>query len=274
MARLTGWRRIAGAIWGPPSDPQIYGTLDVDATALLATMERMRAAGHHVTPTHFVGRALAHALVEVPDLNVQIRGGRVIPRASVDIFFITAVAGGHDLSGVKVVDTPSKPAIAIAAELAARAKALKSGEDKEFSLSKRTMDALPYGLLKLAVRGAAMLANRGVDLRALALRAHPFGSAMVTSVGMFGLPQGFAPIAWMYDVPVLILVGELSDGAAVVDGQIVVRPILPISATLDHRYVNGWDISRAMKAVPGFLQESVRVPTRNVGRGLLGFGQK
>src|SRR5688572_21650934 len=108
MARLTGWRRIAGAIWGDPSDPQIYGALDIDATRLLAATARLQELGHKVTPTHFVGRALAQALVEVPDLNAQIRGGSIIPRPTVDIFFITAVKGGQDLSGVKVVDTPAK----------------------------------------------------------------------------------------------------------------------------------------------------------------------
>lgn len=254
MARLTGWRRIAGAIWGAPSDPQIYGALDVDATALLAAMETLRAAGHKVTPTHFVGRALAHALVEVPDLNAQIFGGRIVPRASVDIFFITAVKGGQDLSGVKVVDTPSKSVVAVAAELATRSGALRRGEDKEFSLTKRTMDALPHPILKVMVRAAAWLTHRGVDLKAMALRAHPFGSAMVTSVGMFGLPQGYAPLAWMYGVPILVLVGELGERAVVVDHEVVVRPILPITATLDHRYVDGWHISRAMKAFRGYLE--------------------
>jgi len=255
MARLTGWRRIAGAIWGAPSDPQIYGSLDIDATALLAATQVLHDRGHKVTPTHFVGRALAHALVEVPDLNAQIRGGRIISRPTVDIFFITAVKGGQDLSGVKVVDTPSKSIVAVAAELAARSGALKRGEDKDFSLTKRTMDALPHPILKIVVRAAAALSNRGVDLRALALRAHPFGSAMVTSIGMFGLPQGFAPLAWMYDVPILVLVGELGERAVVVDHEIVVRPILPITATLDHRYVDGWHISKAMQAFRGYLED-------------------
>jgi pyruvate dehydrogenase E2 component (dihydrolipoamide acetyltransferase) len=254
MARLTGWRRIAGAIWGDPRDPQIYGALDIDASALLGAMEKLRAAGHHVTPTHFVGRALAQALVEVPDLNAQIRGGRILPRKSVDIFFITSVKGGNDLSGVKCVDVPSKSVVAIAAELAARSGALRRGEDKEFSLTKRTMDALPHPILKLMLRAAAMLSHRGVNLKAMALKAYPFGSGMVTSVGMFGLPQGFAPLAWMYGVPILVLVGELGERAVVVDHEIVVRPILPITATLDHRYVDGWHISRAMKAFRGYLQ--------------------
>src|SRR5690349_19402281 len=105
-----GWRRIAAAVWRAPSDPQIYGTLEVDASALVAFVERSRAAGQAVTLTHLVGRGLAHAFEKVPDLNVRLVGGRMVPRPSVDVFFITAVGGGHDLSGVKVVRANEKSA--------------------------------------------------------------------------------------------------------------------------------------------------------------------
>src|SRR5579871_4319900 len=119
-SRLSGWRKIATAMWSEADDPQIYGALEVDATAILAFVERARAAGHRLTPTHLVGRALAHALHEVPDLNVRLVGGAAIPRESVDIFFITMVGGGRDLSGVKVVGADVKTAYAVAAELGGR----------------------------------------------------------------------------------------------------------------------------------------------------------
>jgi pyruvate dehydrogenase E2 component (dihydrolipoamide acetyltransferase) len=256
MARLTGWRRIASAIWRPPQDPQIYGELELDATELLSFIDEMRAMGHHVTPTHLVGRALARALAEVPDLNVQIRGGRARPRGSIDIFFITAVHGGHDLSGVKVVDVADKSVATVAAELDGRSRALKRGDDAEFSRTKRLMDALPHPLLRLAIRTTALATQTlGLDLPALSLHAHPFGSAMVTSVGMLGLPHGFAPIAWMYDVPLLVLVGEIGPRPVVVDGRVVVRPVLPLTATIDHRYVDGSHISRAMAAFRRYLEQ-------------------
>jgi pyruvate/2-oxoglutarate dehydrogenase complex dihydrolipoamide acyltransferase (E2) component len=127
--RVTGWRRVASALWSAPSDPQIFGALDVDATAIRAFIADARGAGHRVTPTHLVGRAVARAFATVPELNAQIRRGRLIPRDSIDIFFITAVESGHDLSGVKVADVERL--------------ALKVGDDPEFARTKRLMDALP-----------------------------------------------------------------------------------------------------------------------------------
>ncbi|HRC54428.1 MAG TPA: 2-oxo acid dehydrogenase subunit E2 [Kofleriaceae bacterium] len=254
MAKLTGWRRVASAMWGPPSDAQIYGALDVDAGPTLAFLARARAAGHHVTVTHLVGKAVAHALAEVPDLNVRIRGSRAVTRSSIDIFFITAVQGGHDLSGVKVPHVSERPVVEVAAELARRAARLKAGEDREFSRSKKVMDHLPQPLLRAALRATAYLTNAlQLELPMLGLHPSPFGSAMVTSVGMFGLPQGFAPLAWMYDVPLLVLVGEVSERAEVVDHQVVPRQVLPLTATIDHRYVDGWHVSRLVRAFRDYL---------------------
>lgn len=230
--------------------------MEFDATKMLAFVAKMRAAGHHVTPTHVVGRGVAHAMKVVPDLNVQIRGGRARPRPTIDIFFITAVHGGHDLSGVKVEDVPSKDAAAVAVELGMRSHALKRGEDAEFTSTKRLMDSLPHPLLKVAVRSTALLTQTlGFDVPSLGLHAHPFGSAMVTSIGMFGLPEGFVPIAWMYDVPLLVCVGEIVERPVAIDGAVVVRPVLPLTATIDHRYVDGFHISRALAAFRAYLDD-------------------
>lgn len=59
--KLRGWRKIAASSWGRPTDPQIYGDLEVDAGGALAFIDAARGAGHHLTMTHLAGRALAHA---------------------------------------------------------------------------------------------------------------------------------------------------------------------------------------------------------------------
>lgn len=241
-------------MWRSPDDPQIFGQLDIDARPALHFIAAARAAGHHVTATHLVGRALANALVVVPDLNVRLRRGRVRPKPSVDIFFVTAVAKGRDLSGVKIVNVPDRSAIEVAAELTDRARGMKSGKDRDFAKTKSLMDRTPPWVLRPILKATTFIADDlGLDLPFLALRANPFGSAMVTSVGMFGLPGGFAPLAWLYDVPVLLLVGEIVERAVVVDGRVEASPMLPISATIDHRYVDGWHISRAMAAFRDYM---------------------
>lgn len=246
-------------MWSAPDDPQIFGSMDIDAEPMLAFIENARRAGYRPTPTHLVGRALAHAFTEVPDLNVRIRRGRARARDTVDVFFITAVEGGHDLSGVKIVGADRKTALEIADELRRRALAMKQGQDKDFAKTKGLTNRIPPMLLRPLLRATAFLTQElRLDVPSLALQHEPFGSAMVSSVGMFGLPHGFAPLAWMYDVPVLLLVGEITDRAVVVGGRVVARKVLPIMATIDHRYVDGWHISKALKALREYLDAPQR----------------
>jgi pyruvate dehydrogenase E2 component (dihydrolipoamide acetyltransferase) len=243
-------------MWQAPNDPQIYGAFEVDARNARRFIAEAEAQGQHITATHLVGRAVSHALRVVPDLNVRIVGTRAIPRPSIDIFFITAVAAGNDLSGVKVSEVDRKSAAQVAHELSERAQRLKTGGDAEFMRSKRLLDRLPRAALRAALRASALLTERlQLELPALALHKSPFGSAMITSVGMFGLPQGFAPLAWMYDVPVLVLVSEIVERPVVVDHQVVARPVIPLTATIDHRYVDGFHISRAMGALRAYLED-------------------
>lgn len=251
---LNGWRRIASAMWSAPNDPLIHGQIDVDAAPMSAFLDRARARGHALSPTHVVGRAVACALDRVPDLNVRIAHGRAYPRPTVDVFFVTAVGDVGDLSGVKIARASKKSVYEIAAELDRRAKQLEEGEDPGFARSKRLMDALPEPLLGAALRLSMWLAaTHAVSVPVLGIEACPFGGAMVTSVGVFGLPAGFSPIARMCGVPLLVTVGELADTPACVDGRVVVRRTLPIGATIDHRFVDGRHVGRAMDALREYL---------------------
>jgi pyruvate dehydrogenase E2 component (dihydrolipoamide acetyltransferase) len=246
-------------MWSEADDPQIYGALEVDATNVLAFVERARAAGHRVTATHLVGRALAHAFDEVPELNVRLVAGEAIPRESVDIFFITMVDGGRDLSGVKVERSDTKTAYDIAAELAGRAQKLKTGKDPAFAATKKLMDSLPMPLLRRALKlGALVTGERARSIPAMKLEASPFGSAIVSSLGSIGLPLAFVPLAWMYKVPIIVVAGEIADKPVAIAGKVEVRPILPITASIDHRYADGWQIGQMVKPFRAYLEDPAK----------------
>ena len=269
-ARTSGWRRVAAAIWGDPEDPQIYGMVEVEGAPILEFIEGARRAGHHVTVTHLVGRAIALALRQVPELNVRIRGGREYPRKTVDVFFITAVAGGHDLSGVKVAGADQKPAVEIASELSAGAGRLRSGKDPGFARAKQLTDRLPPSILRPVLRfGAWRSGQLAKAVPIMKVQPEPFGSAMVSSVGMFGMPSGFAPLSWMYHVPLAIVVGSVQDKPVAVRGRVEIHPMLPLTATIDHRYADGWHLSHFFQAFRGYLEnpsafEPAQAPPRPV----------
>ena len=253
--RTTGWRKLAPAIWSRPVDPQIYGDIELDAGPLLAFIdEARRTSGSHVTVTHVVGRAIAHALAKHPELNSYLSRGRFVQRESVDIFFVVAVEEGRDLSGVKVRHADRKSVAEIAEEVTQQAARVRGGEDASFARAKKLVDATPAPLLRAGLRLADWATgDLGLDLGRLGLPREPFGSAMVTSVGMFGVQRAYGPLSPYYRLPFLALVSEIAEKPVVVDGAVIARPLLTISATMDHRYLDGAHAARLARSVRAYL---------------------
>ncbi|HET6818576.1 MAG TPA: 2-oxo acid dehydrogenase subunit E2 [Mycobacteriales bacterium] len=256
--RVTGWRKLAAAMWGPPNDPQFYGEMEVDAADLLRYLDEVRrATGAHVTVTHLVGRAVAHGLTAVPRLQVRLGHGREHDRTSLDVFFIVA-APDEELSGVKVGSVDKLAVWDVAAEVERRCSAIRTGTDEEFGRTKTMLERVPGWLLGPAIRLSAFVTtDLDIDLPKLGLPREPFGSAMVTSVGMWGISRAFSPLARHYRVPVLVLVGAVQEKAVVVAGRVVARPMLTLTATFDHRYADGSQAAQFAAAVREYLVNPV-----------------
>jgi pyruvate/2-oxoglutarate dehydrogenase complex dihydrolipoamide acyltransferase (E2) component len=255
--RVHGWRKLAGAAWGAPADPQFFGDMEVDAAALLDFVDHARAAtGVHVTITHLIGRAVAHGLAEVPELRVRLARGREYDRGSVDVFFIVTSGGGQELTGVKVTGADRKPAVDIAQEVSDRCAVIDAGRDPDLGRGKAMLAALPPRLLRVALHAAAWLtSDLNLDLSRFGMPRQAFGGAMITSVGMWGISHAYSPLAHYYRVPVLVLVGAVRSAPVVVQGRIVARPMLTLTATFDHRYVDGFHAAQFAAAVHDYCAD-------------------
>ena len=142
-----------------------------------------------------MAKAVGRVLAEQPDANAILRYHRIYLRQHVDVFFQVAFEGGEDLSGVKVSQADQKSVADIARELAEKAERIRARRDPQFEQSKSTVEKLPAFLLRPTLRFFSWLSNdRGVSVASLKLPADQFGSAMVTSVGMFGIDVGYAPV--------------------------------------------------------------------------------
>lgn len=244
MPRARGWRKIATAVWGWPKDPQVYGRLEVDAVPILEAAQVIRErSGARVTATHLITRAIALGLAENPSINTRLARGRFHPRETVDVFVIVASGGGGDLSGVKVRRADQLSAAEIARDMEGRLEAARSGKG-ELDRAKKLMEILPPRLLGWALRMSAFAtSNLHLNMPRLGMPRDAFGSAMVTNVGVFGITEGWAPLSPIYRVPMIILVGEIEKRPWVVGDRVEPRPVLPLMATIDHRWVDGYGLS-------------------------------
>ena len=238
----SAFRKMAAAMWRSPSDPSIYGSMDVDATAALAFLhEHATRTGVKLTVTHLVARAVALALRDQPELNAKVRfWGRLEQRASVDVFVTVATEGNRDLSGVRIDRADEKSLVELARVLGERVGKIRTGTDAGYAKSRGRLKQLPWWIARSATWLSDVLVNElHVDLPAQGMPSDPFGSAIVTSVGMFGIDAAYAPFVPLARCPMLILVPEVRPRPWAVGDRVVVRPVLRLCATFDHRIIDG-----------------------------------
>jgi len=242
MAKMSARRKLAIATWGDPQEGNIYGKLTLDATEATAYLEHLRrTTGEKVTVTHLIGKCVGEALKRAPTLNGYLRLGGFIPHATVDIAYLVALEEGANLAKAKVCEVDKKSVSDIARELRLLAEKLHKGKDDQFEKSQGLVKSLPTWLLRPLLWFTGLLTSSfGVSMPALGLEAFPFGACIITSVGMFGLDEGYAPPTPFARVPVYVLIGALRDAPAVVDGALVVRKQLTLTATIDHRFIDGF----------------------------------
>lgn len=257
MAKMSIRRKLAIASWGEPSEGNIYGKLTVDMTQSLRYLDELRAASHEkVTVTHLVGKAIAEALRRAPTLNGRIMLGRYIPFDTVDIAFLVALEGGNDLAKAKICDVDKKSIVELAHELGERTSRLRGGGDNDFEKSKGVIKALPTWMLRPVVSLSGFLASSvGLTMKPFGIQPFPFGSCIITNVGMFGVDEAFVPPTPFARVPLYVLIGAVREHAVVHDGQIVAQKQLTITATIDHRFIDGAQLAVLAKTVRSILED-------------------
>lgn len=261
---VSTFRRLAAAAWDAPRDATIYGSVEIDATPLLAYLDDLRSRGVRATVTHAVGRALAVVLAEHPELNVLIRLGRFYPREDVDILFQVALhddasdPAAQDLSAVVLRGVDRKSVAQIADEFAARTTAVRADLDPEMADLRRRMVRIPPLWLRPLQRVLDFV-QYTLNLRVPGLPRDSFGSAMLTNVGMYGITHAYAPLFPPSHCPLVVLVGAITRRPWVVsDAQgerLEIRPVLPIHATLDHRVIDGVQAARVAARLRALLGE-------------------
>lgn len=251
--------RIAAATWRGPAAGSLYGRVEMDAGAAIDYLRDLSGAtGTRVTITHLVGKAVATALVAAPDLNARVVMGRLRPLPTVDVAFVVSTRGGGDLSSVRVRSADETSVAEIATLLSARAAPVREGDDADFGRSSGLMARIPYPLTRPALWTAGFVqSGLGKAVPALGLKADGFGGAMVSSVASFGVEQGFGALIPFTRVGALVLVGAVTDRPVARGGEVVVRPMVDLGITLDHRLVDGAQLGPAIAALRHVVEHPV-----------------
>ncbi|MFQ5981921.1 MAG: 2-oxo acid dehydrogenase subunit E2 [Woeseiaceae bacterium] len=247
----TPWRVTAAAIYAAPSDSRVYGSLDIDVTDAKRFMDEQRRAGVKITMVHLTTAVIARAIAfDVPELNCFIRRGSVVGRKQLDVMVPVMLDAHAGVSSVLVTDAHARPVSDLARDIRELAKKSRGGTESQASRNKYLLNRIPWPFRRPVFKLLKWLtADLGVELRALGLSSDSFGSVIVSDIGSFGLTMGMAALFPAAKVPAVIIMGKMEEKTVVRDGEIVIRTILPLTGTFDHRIVDGMQIGKLGRAI-------------------------
>ncbi|MCA9543754.1 MAG: 2-oxo acid dehydrogenase subunit E2 [Myxococcales bacterium] len=251
------YRRGMHYIMPTRAESVVYFDQDVDAEALLAYLAEARPAfGANVS--HALVGAFATALAENPRMNRFVVGRRVYQRNDLLLTFSMKRDLGDSRSKLATLKHRVAPGMtfpALVASINARVGENRTDavtdEDKELNLFAR----LPRPLMRFAV-GLVRTLDYYNLLPAFFIRGEALYTSMfLANLGSLGMGAGYHHLFEFGTCPAFVMAGEVVEKAVVRDGQVVVRPILPLRFTYDERIDDGMTARGGIRTAVKVLED-------------------
>ena len=195
--------------------PLFTQQMDIDFSAAIALRNKWKAGGGaraSVSYNDMALKALAQALVDIPEANAVVEGDEKVLLADVNLGLAVASDQGLAVPVIKNADQLSMADISQATR--AMAEKVRQGT--------LTMDDMGQG------------------------------SATVSNLGLFGVKAGTSiPDRGQF---MLLFLGAIEERTVVRDGMMVIVPMATISATYDHRILDGMTAARLSGRVKELLE--------------------
>lgn len=236
----TNWRKVASTIYRKPRDSKIYGSVDIDVTDLERFIAKKRKEGVKTTLTHLMTLIVARGFrEEVPELNAYIKRGNVVQRKSVDAM-VSVLLKNAEMGSVKILNADRLTVAELSDAIAEKIKESRKGEENAAMQSKQMLSSIPwpfrswfFNLYKLVT------IDWGISLPGVNLSSDSFGSFVMSNIGTLGLDTGYGALLPSSNVSLVMIIGKVYKKPMVVNDEIVPRKVFTLSATLDHRVVDG-----------------------------------
>jgi len=242
MENVGNWRKMSIGVYGPQSDPSVYGVIAQDCTNILKYLDKLnKKSDIKISVYVLMGKICAIFLKEHPQINGTIIKGQLYQRKSVDIFFQVALRRLEtELAGVKINECEKKGIIQIAKEMREEVSSLKTDRNNLLRKAQAQFKYIPWPAIPIIGKIVNFLQfDLNINLEGIGIPRDSFGSIMINSLGSLGLDMAFAPLLPISGCPLLIGPGQIIDKPVVVNGEIVIRPMMNVCVTFDHRFMDG-----------------------------------
>jgi hypothetical protein len=218
-----------------------FGTLDVDMSRARALIEKLRDRGVPATANLLVVQAAAMALARRPDLHRMVVGTRRARPERVDIGL--SVAGSTQYAPIMILSDAAKKSLPVLAEeMRRRLPEVKRKEKDDLAFMRRLGWLVPFAWLRRIVLRALF--------GSIAFRRKIAGTFQVSCVDRLDVCVPF-----LFNTAGCLGVGRVRDSVIAVNGQPVVRPILTLAISIDHKAWDGVCAAAFLGEVRKILEE-------------------
>lgn len=233
--RLSPWRKVSLSSWRPTGDSTIGIFEDIEVDRLLLFCRQSSLSINTV-----LIKALSIALRDHPRVNSIIRFGQIFNRHDNGIFLhVLSQKGYDDLGGFSISNAYQLSLTDIQSLTAQNIDSIQHQTDA-FSQTKKIFSPLPVFLVKWMMNSLSFILYKlNLTSSLFKVPKDPFGSIMLTSVGSLGIQQALCPIAPYTHNSMVVSVGKIRQVPLAVDGAVVIRSVITLGFTFDHRIIDG-----------------------------------
>lgn len=236
----TNWRKVASTIYKKPTDSKIFGIVELDVTELEKYVAQKRKEGIKTTLTYLITLIIGRGIrQEVPALNTYVKRGKILQREHVDATVSVLLPGGQ-MGSVKVENADQLTTAEISDKIGKNIANSRKGDENETMQTKSLLAKLPWPFRNWLFKiYQTITIHWGISVPGIGLDSNSFGSFMVSNIGTVGLDTGFASLLPSSNISFVFVLGAVNKKPVVVNDEIVIRRVMLMASTLDHRVVDG-----------------------------------
>lgn len=236
----SNWRKVASTIYKKPTDSKIFGIVELDVTELEKYVAQKRKEGVKTTLTYLITIIIGRGIrQEVPELNTYVKRGKIIQRKQVDATVSVLLPGGQ-MGSVKVENADQLTTAEISEKIGSNIANSRKGNENDEMQSKSLLAKLPWPFRNWLFKiYQTITINWGISTPAIGLDSNSFGSYIISNIGTVGLDTGFGSLLPSSNISFVFVLGSINKKPIVVNDEVVVRRVMLLSSTLDHRVVDG-----------------------------------
>ena len=252
LADVHPYRYLMPFVMRTRNESVVYFDCAVHAEKILAFVEST-----NVTITHCLLQGCAQTLHDHPEMNRFVSGRRLYQRKEVVLSFSAKRIKRDSTAKIAVIKHifPSGSSLhetvkALNSLIATERSDQRTYADKEYALFSR----LPVPIFDIASRLFLWADAHNLLPKAFLDQDGMFASAFIANLGSIEMGAGYHHLYEWGNCPLFVMAGAIEERPVVLEGKVVIAPILPLRFSFDERINDGLTAKQAIDQIKEILE--------------------